>query len=88
MTANGKVSITITSSYLDENDVQFGNECMQQNRVVIAEAILRTVEHSDVSLLELSVAVPSEDLDHLMVAMLMGETKIAINRISPAVDLD
>jgi len=87
MIANGKIHITITSGNTDDV-LCFGDECLARNRVVIADAIVRTVEHADVSLLELSIVVPADRAEELVLGMLTGETKIAVGKISPVLDLD
>ncbi len=88
MTANGKIQITINSSYTDGEFLRFTDEYLQQNRVVIADAIVRTIDCSSLSLLELRIVVPSEHADELLVGMVTGETEIAIGKMSPVIDPD
>jgi len=88
MTANGKIQITISGSYADGDFFRFTDDNLCQNRIVIADAIVRTIEHSNLSLLELRIIVPSENADEMIVGMVSGETKIAIGKMSPVVDPD
>jgi hypothetical protein len=88
MTANGKIQITINSSYTDGEFFRFTDEYLQQNRVVLADAIVRTIDHSDLSLLELRIIVPSQHADELIVGMVTGETEIAIGKMSPVMETD
>jgi hypothetical protein len=49
---------------------------------VLADAVVRSIEHSDLSVLELRIVVPSQSADRLLVGMVKGETEIAIGQIS------
>jgi len=88
MTANGKIQITIITSHTDGEFFQFTNEYMQQNRVVVADAIVRTIDHSKMSLFELRIIVPSQHADELLAGMVMGDTEIAIGKMTPVMEPD
>ncbi len=88
MTANGKIQITINSSYTDGEFFTFTDELLIQNRVVMADAVVSTIDHSELSLLELRIIVPSQHADELLLGMVTGETEIAIGKMSPIADPD
>ncbi len=88
MTANGKIQITINSSYTDGEFLRYTDDYFQQNRVVVADAVVQTIDHSDMSLLELRIVVPSQHADELLVGMVTGQTEIAIGKMSPVMEPD
>lgn len=88
MTANGKIQITIINNYTDGEFLRYTDDYFQQNRVVVADAVVQTIEHSDLSLLELRIVVPSQHADELLVGMVTGQTEIAIGKMSPVMEPD
>ncbi len=88
MTANGKIQITIHNGYTDGDFFRYTDDFFEQHRVVIADAIVRTISHSDLSLLELRIIVPVQHAEDLIVGMVKGDTEIAIGKITPVVEPD
>lgn len=59
MNAKGKFRITFSEN---EADGSFS----QENRAVLAEAIMHVIEHSNFSVLELHVVVPADDVEEML----------------------
>jgi len=88
MTASGKIQITINCSHRDGEFFRFTDEYLCQNRVVVADAIVRALDYSDLSVLELRIVIPTQHADELLVGMVSGDTEIAIGKMSPTVEPD
>lgn len=88
MTANGKIQITIHNGYTDGDFFRSTGFDCDQHRVLVADAIVRTIGHSDLSVLELRIIIPTQHADELIVGMVKGDTEIAIGKITPMVEPD
>jgi hypothetical protein len=86
MTANGKMRITLTSNYTDGELCHFGDDLLPQERVLVADVLIRTIEHSRLPALELHVIVSSQNAEDLLLALVRGDTEMALGKISPAVE--
>jgi hypothetical protein len=87
MIANGKIRITVTNKCDGEFFCE-SDELLCQQRVVIADAVVNSIEGSGMSMLELRIVVPSQSADTLLTGMIKGDTEIAIGQISRMVDPD
>ncbi len=88
MTATGKIQITLYESCSDGDFLCMTDPCLHRNRVVLADAVVRTIDHSDLSVFELRIVVPSQHAEDLIAGMVQGNTEIAIGKISPVVEPD
>ena len=86
MTANGKIQITINNTCGESDFCPYTEPNLHQNRVIFADAIVRTTDLSTLSLLEVRLLVPARAAEELMIGMVKGDTEIVIGKISPAVD--
>ncbi len=87
MIANGKIRITITSNQF-ERDFFIADDLLYEQRVLLADAVVSSIEHSNVSVLELRIIVPSQSAEQLLVGLVKGETEIAIGQISKMAEPD
>ena len=88
MIANGKIQITIHSGFTDGDFFRATDDYLCQNRVVLADAIVRTITYSQLSVLELRILVPTQHAEELIIGMVKGDTEIAIGQITPSVEPD
>ncbi len=85
MTANGRILITINANCGDD-EFLLPLDLRSHSRVVAADAIVTAVEHSNLSVLELRIVVPSQHAEDLVLGMVQGDTEIAIGKMSPVVE--
>lgn len=78
MTANGKVSITISA---DEGEIL-------PTRMVTADAVVRTIEDTGYSLLEIRIVMPENEADDLLLRMMFGEAEFSVKEIAPLIPFD
>ncbi len=80
MTTNGKIQIVISSIPRDGTML---DSDLPQERIQLAEACVRTIEHTHSSLLELHIVVTSDNAEQVLAGMVKGETAISIGKIFP-----
>jgi hypothetical protein len=81
MTANGKVRILISTDYQAS-----GFLC--PDSVCVADALLRTSHSPAFSLLEIRIVMPSTEAEDLLLGMLLGQTELSIEHLSPLPEPD
>jgi len=78
MTANGRVSMTISA----------GEGDLLPSRTVTADAVVRTIEDTGYSLLEIRMVMPEHEADDLLLRMMFGEADFSVRDISPLLPYD
>lgn len=77
MTANGRVSIAISAA-----------EEFLPARTVSADAVVRTIEDTGYSLLEIRIVMPENEADDLLLRMMFGDAEFSVRDISPLLPFD
>lgn len=82
MIATGKIRITISTKCNAPEATEEEVELTREEQVVLAHALVSSIENSAMSVLELRIVVPSHGADTLLASMARGETEIAISQNS------
>lgn len=77
MVANGKIRMTITA------DVQ--NNRMLADGSFLADVLVRTIEQTGYSSLEIRVIMPQRRADDLLLAMVLGTAEFSVEEMQPMV---
>ncbi len=84
MTINGKMRITLRGGYTDTESPSCLGTDFSQERTVLADAVVQSVDNSDLSVLELRLVVPARQAEEMLVGMVTGAAELSIGNLSLA----
>jgi hypothetical protein len=77
MVANGKIRMTITAE-VEENR-------LLADGTFLADVLVRSIEQTGYSLLEIRVIMPERRADDLLLAMVLGSAEFSVEEMQPMV---
>jgi hypothetical protein len=74
MIANGKVRLTVTTDEYQRS---------LEGSFFVADVLVRSIEQTEYSLLEIRLIMPGRGADDLLLAMVLGRAEFSIGEIQP-----